>query len=272
MDEFTVLLTGSNGFLGKSLKIYLNEKNVKIETISIRTKLDIDKLIDKVNVSKNNYKIINAGWSGVTNGSLNKETQNVNFELQKYLFQISHLPNVIKFINFGSYNEYGDIEGVLTEDLINLKPISEYAIVKDLLRQHIDTIYNWKNFLHLRIANVFGPNQPINSLYGTLLNYSNSPLNFGAGNALRDMLYIDDFCHAIFLILFSNLNGILNIGSGESITNKKFIMLLSNMLKIPSNQLYFDQKKRDNTFMNDNFTLSIEKAKSLLGWNPAFIL
>lgn len=272
MNEFTVLLTGSNGFLGKSLKIYLNSKNVKIETVSIRTKHDIDKLIDKVNASKNNYKIINAGWSGVINGSLNKDTQYVNFELQKYFFQISHSPNVIKFINFGSYNEYGDIEGMLTEDLINLKPISEYAVVKNMLRHYIEDSYHWKNFLHIRIANVYGPNQPTNSLYGTLLNFSNNPLYFGAGNALRDMLHIDDFCNAIYLILYSNLNGILNLGSGESITNKKFIILLSNLLKIPLNQLYFDQKKRDNIFMSENFTLSIEKAKSILDWNPSFVL
>ena len=205
-------------------------------------------------------------------GSLNRSIQNENLELQKYLFQITFSPNVIKFINFGTYNEYGAVEGVLTENLINLKPVSEYAVVKNILRQYIESNNYFGKFLHLRIANVFGPNQPENSLYGTLLNYSNKPLYFGAGNALRDMLYIDDFCNAIFQILNSDINGILNIGSGVSITNKNFIVLLSKLFKIPSSHLYFDHQKRDNIFMSEKFTLSVEKAKSILGWETSFIL
>lgn len=272
MNKYTVLLIGSNGFLGSSLKFYLKTKNFKVETVSIRTRNDIANLIEKVNCSKTYYKIINAGWSGVINGSLNKDKQNENLELQTYLFQIANSPFVIKFINFGTYNEYGDVEGILTEDLINLKPVSEYAIVKNILRQYIDSNNYWKNFLHIRIANVYGPNQPENSLYGTLLNYSNKPLYFGAGNALRDMLYIDDFCNAIFLILNSDVSGILNIGTGTSITNKKFIILLSKLFKIPLNHIYFDQQKRDNIFMSEKFTLSVEKAKSILGWETSFIL
>ena len=272
MNEYNVLIVGSNGFLGKSLTIYLKKKNVKVETVSIRTKNDIDNITEKINGSNIYYKIINAGWSGVINGSLNKDIQKENLELQNYLFQITKSQFVLKFINFGSYNEYGDVEGVLTEDLIDLKPVSEYAVVKNILRQCIDSNYNWESFIHCRIANVFGPNQPENTLYGTLLNYSNKPLYFGAGNALRDMLYIDDFCNAIFLILNSDLNGILNIGSGKSITNKNFIILLSELFKIPLNHLYFDPQKRDNIFMSENFTLSVDKAKSLLGWNTSFVL
>jgi len=99
MNEYNVLIVGSNGFLGKSLTIYL-KKNVKVETVSIRTKNDIDNITEKINRSNIYYKIINAGWSGVINGFLNKDIQKGNLELQNYLFQITKSPFVLKFINF----------------------------------------------------------------------------------------------------------------------------------------------------------------------------
>ena len=120
----------------------------------------------------------------------------------------------------------------------------------------------------MRISNIFGPLQPSNSLYGTLLRYDNESINLGAGNALRDMLYIDDFCNAISLILDSDIYGILNIGSGKSITNREFIIKISNVLNIPLGHLNFNDDHKDNVFMSDNFTLSIEKAKLLIGWEP----
>ncbi len=268
MSDYTVLLTGANGFLGSSLKEYLQTKKVNVETASIRTKNDIDNLIQMINTAKVHYKILNAGWSGVINGSLNRETQNENLELQEYLFKIADSSSVLRFINFGSYNEYGSVNGLLTEDITDLKPVSEYAIVKNALRESIENSKNAEKYLHIRIANVYGPRQPSSSLYGTLLRYSGKPLYFGAGNALRDLLYIGDFCNAILHVLGSDLNGVLNIGSGISVTNKDFIIRVSESLKIPNSQLHFDHQKRDNIFMSDDFTLSIDKVKTLLGWSP----
>lgn len=266
MFKFNILLTGSNGFLGSAIRKHFQTIGVDIETACIRSKTDVDVLIHRINKSKAQYKILNAGWSGVKYGSLSLDIQNQNLELQKYLFQIADCSSVIHFINFGSYNEYGSLTGLLTEDLKFLKPISEYAIVKNILRRDIEDRINASKYLHLRISNVYGPTQPLNSLYGTILGYSNKPLNFGAGNAIRDMLYIDDLCDAIFRILNSDINGILNIGSGISLSNKEFILRLSAKLKIPVSQINFDNTKKDNIFMADDFTLSVSKAKTLLGW------
>ena len=269
MYDYVVLLTGSNGFLGRSLEIFLRLKNIKIETISLRTKNDIDNLEIKLRNSSVRYFILNAGWSGVKIGSLDKEIQQFNVGYQKLLLNVARYPSVIRFINFGSYNEYGSINGILIEGTKNLHPVSEYAKAKNELRAYIEeSLYSIK-FLHLRIANIYGPRQPLNSLYRTLLMYKNNPLSLGAGNALRDMLHIDDFCNAIFLILNSEISGILNIGSGISLTNKEFVLKMSKILNIPLNHLCFNEKKRDNEFMSNDFILSVDKAQELLGWKSS---
>lgn len=266
MDDYIVLLTGSNGFLGTSLKAFLSCKCIKIETFSLRTQNDIADLEIKLRNSGEKYIILNAGWSGVKIGSLDKEIQQFNLEYQKLLINVARFPSVIRFINFGSYNEYGSTKGILKEGMKDLNPVSEYAKAKNELRTYIEESAYFDKFLHLRIANIYGPGQPSNSLYTTLLMYKNKPLSLGAGNALRDMLYIDDFCNALLLIIKSKINGILNIGSGISLTNREFVLKTSETLNIPLNHLCFNEDRRDNVFMSEDFTLNVEKAHKLLGW------
>lgn len=268
MNKFVILLTGSNGFLGSSLLSFLSRKGYEVKSIVLRSKKDVDKIEERLINSPFFYIILNAGWSSVKSNTFDFNAQQSNLELQKYFFNLTSLTSVLRFINFGSYNEYGFVSGLLDESLLNLNPISEYAKAKNLLRHEIENHKYYEKFIHLRISNIYGPNQAENTLYGTLLRYNNMPLNFGACNSIRDCLYIEDFCNAIEMVLKSNLNGILNLGLGKSISNEDFIYKIANKLNIPKNHLHFNKTLKETELMGTEYTLSIEKIRSLTGWEP----
>lgn len=268
MNKYIIILTGSNGFLGSSLLNFLKKRGYEVKTVALRSKNDVDKIEQELNSSDKFYKILNAGWANVKIDTFNNNAQQSNLELQKYFFNLTKLTCVLSFINFGSYNEYGTIPGLLTENLLNLNPISEYAIAKNMLRNEIEKHKYHEKFIHLRISNIYGPAQATNTLYGTLIRYNNKPLHFGACNSIRDCLYIEDFCNAMISILNSNLNGLLNIGLGKSISNEEFVYKIANKINIPQKDLQFNKTMKETELMGRDYMLSIEKIKSLTGWEP----
>jgi len=130
----------------------------------------------------------------------------------------------------------------------------------------------------LRLANVYGPRQSLHNVYtGVLsifsqaLSQNESPTIYEDGNQTRDFVYVKDVARAFRLAMESDSTvPALNIGSGEFASVMEVAKTLRSKLGKENVELKASGKYRIGDVRH--FCLSIEKAKSVLGYTPEYSL
>lgn len=210
-----ILITGGNGFIGKSLVLGLNSTEYNIFA---PTHIDLDILNKNLltdYVTNNKIEII-------INTAI-KGGQNVLDDTLRMFDNIVSLSNKVdKIINLGSGAEYSktrDLKKISEDNFGKFIPVDDYGFSKYICSK---LSRNYKNILTLRI---FG-------LYGIYDNYlckfiSNSiaknlfdlPIKIKQ-NVLFDYLYIDDFFKIVDFFIKNNINEstFYNVTPSESIS------------------------------------------------------
>ena len=193
--------------------------------------------------------------------------------------------NIKRFVYAASSSTYGDsIQLPKIEENIG-NPLSPYAITKyvnELYAKVCGNLYGIET-IGLRYFNVFGKNQDPDGDYAAvfpkfiklLINHE-APVINGDGNQSRDFTYIDNVIQANELAAITTnpqaINQVFNIAYGESnslnyLTNK-IISLLSEYDK----EIAQIKPKYGPERIGDikNSLASIEKAKTILGYNPQY--
>lgn len=141
------------------------------------------------------------------------------------------------FVQFGSSEEYGDIEGPYTESMRE-QPNSPYALVKQLTTNTAIMLHRNYGFpsMVVRPGNLFGPLQNKNKFIPYVIDRlrNNLPLNVTPCDQKRDFIYVDDFVHEIenILNLSSKFVGeIVNLSSGNSISLRDIIEIYRKELQ-----------------------------------------
>ncbi len=159
------------------------------------------------------------------------------------------------------YKEEDEAKG--TNDYGKMKLLQE-ATVKRLL----------PNSAIIRLANVYGPDQPSGKGQGVIAEWfkaistKENPRIFGDRNSFRDYINISDATNAIEKIAKSELLGIFNVGSGRSTTLDE---LEKNFKELFGENLMFDFREERN-FDRLGYSLSVEKMWNLLAWKPKIAL
>lgn len=83
---------------------------------------------------------------------------------------------------------------------------------------------------------------------------------------LWDYLYVDDAARAILSVLYKELTGIYNIGSGQAMPLRSVVELIKDVLKSPVNVDYGAIPYKDDQVMH--LEADISKIKQLTGWTP----
>lgn len=263
-NNIEIILTGSNGFLGSQILQKINK--FKFNVFKIRSEASIHNIkLFLINNPNTEFIFLNAGWQDVKESNPNKDSIEKNFSIQTKILDLIKFNNIKKFINFGTYNEYGLLKGNLSEDILNLKPISEYAKLKYKIYKISLLQYQFHKYVHLRICNIYGESQNESSLYGTLLSYKKyrKKLIFYNNIILRDMMHVNDFIESLKLILISDIHGVVNIGSGRAITNIDFIKNKCLEFEIPISDIEFIDNEVDHYYMSNDFNLCIKKLNDL---------
>jgi len=192
---------------------------------------------------------------------------------------------VKRFIYAASSSTYVDSEALpKVEDKIG-KPLSPYAITKYVNELYADIFHRTYGLdtIGLRYFNVFGRKQDPNGAYAAVipkfvmqLMKHESPVINGDGNYSRDFTYIDNVIQMnVLAILTENpeaLNTVYNTAFGDRTTLNDLIACLKKYLSV------FDPAVGEiETIYGPNRVgdiphslASIDKAKKLLGYNPAF--
>lgn len=152
---------------------------------------------------------------------------------------------IVKFIQISTDEVYGSIdEGSWTESEI-LQPNSPYSASKAAADMFVRS-YHVTHGLDVNItrcSNNFGPRQDPEKLIPNFITRLNQNLKvpvYGDGMNVRDWLFVDDHCKAVYLVLISGKAGeIYNIGGGTELTNLQITRLLLSMMGKPDSLIEY---------------------------------
>jgi len=274
-----ILVTGGTGFLGYNLIKELINKGYKVTSLSSKKKnnknyfrkvkyifcdiTNFHKLKKKI---ENDYDYI-INFCGNINHKNKSETFHAHFHGLKNLIGSVNKDNLKLFIQIGSSLEYGRSKSPQKENT-KCKPISHYGKAKYLASKYIIQ-NNIKNFLILRLYQVYGPYQKTDRLipYTITSCLGNKKFDCSEGLQIRDFIYVSDFVDLVLKILNKKKihSGIYNVGSGKPISVKKVINLI--VKKIKKGHANFAKIKMRNDEIMDLYP-NLEKIKKIFNWKP----
>ena len=284
-----VLILGSNGLVGSSLKRVLN-KNQKIKELIASTREDTDlfslESTKKLISGHRPDVLINA--AAKVGGINANNTKRVEFILENLKINTNVLESCIphqniKIINLGSSCIYPlVVENPIKEESVmsgQLEPTnSPYAMAK-LTAIEIGNALSQQyghNVINLMPTNLYGPNDRFSEndshvipglIFRMHMAKSKKEQSFdiwGSGKPKREFLYVDDLSESINFIIDNNINvNLLNIGSGYEITIKELALKIKDIVGF-SGEVSF------NTSMPDGIERKFLNSKKIMdaGWSP----
>ena len=192
---------------------------------------------------------------------------------------------VKRFVYACSSSTYGDHQTMpkVEENIGN--PLSPYAVTKyvnELYAKVFSSLYDIET-IGLRYFNVFGPNQDPDGAYAaaiprfikSLINHE-SPIIFGDGEQSRDFTYVENVVQINQLAATCDnpeaMNKIYNVAYGEKTSVNELIGLIKEALSSFDPAIQNIESVYEKERMGDikHSWASIDKAKSLLGYEPEF--
>jgi dTDP-glucose 4,6-dehydratase len=178
---------------------------------------------------------------------------------------------VPRFLQVSTDEVYGSIAAGSFTEHSPLDPSSPYSATKaggDLLvSAHAHT--HGVEALICRGSNNYGPRQypekliplcVLNALHGDPL-----PV-YGDGRQVRNWLYVEDFCRAIHTVLLRGRPGeAYNVGGPDECEN---LLVVQRILELTGRDESLIEHVRDRPGHDRRYSLSSEKLRSELGWEP----
>jgi UDP-glucose 4-epimerase len=265
-----LLITGSNGYIGKYLIKFLRKKKIdvygcdKIGTNSLRfVKSDFpsNKVINFIKLNKINYIIHLAAITSINDDKKNTiECHNNNFIKSKVFIKKldDQKINIKKFIFSSSAAVYGVSKNFKIKESHKSRPISAYGKSKYFFENFLkkNKFQNLDEVIVLRFFNVVGGNLLLLKNKKTLFNKLNLANKKNKifyinghdhptqdGTNVRDFIDLDILSQFIFLIIKKNFKKkymIFNVGSGLG----KSILEIVHKLKEYNFKIKYSFKKK----------------------------
>tara|TARA_B100000989_G_C19484836_1_gene446923 strand:- start:14 stop:940 length:927 start_codon:yes stop_codon:yes gene_type:complete len=289
MNNFTVLVLGSNGLVGSSA-VRVLENSPKVKKVFKATRKDADlfsldatqKLISKVQPDI----LINA--AAKVGGIYANNTNRSSFIIDNLKININVYESCIPFpkikiINLGSSCIYPlNAKNPIKEEYMMTGKLestnSPYAMSKLAAIEIADSIKKeyGHSVINLMPTNLYGPNDNFSEneshvipgliarMHKAKIENSASFNIWGTGKPLREFLYVDDLSNAVEFLLDKEVDfDILNVGSGEEITILKLAELIKDIVHYQG-ELVFDTNMPD----GNPRKLIDSSLLNKLGWKP----
>ena len=272
-----ILLIGGEGYIGSNfIKKFNNEfdfivitskkkskKIAKTEYVSVTEK----KIIDKIKLLNPDIVIHLAGLSGLKKcESEPKKAFKINVEGTANVVKGCLKINA-KLIFISSREVYGETINKKSKESDIVKPKNIYGKTKMEAEKIIQNAgKNYKlNYIILRLTNVYGPgnNSGINHIIRSSINEGKIYLN--GGQQILNFIFIEDVIELIRLIILNHKlsREIINVGSNDSISLKKFVGMVIKML---DKNIDIEFKEMPN-FESLVFRPDIKKQKKILKYD-----
>lgn len=265
-----ILLTGSNGFIGKNIKALLGYQYEFIE-VSRTSNYDISNVNSLLQINNIDAVIHCAAKTFVPDSFTNPYSfYDFNIKCTLNIAEFCRVKAVSKLIYLNSY-PYGNPEYLPIDETHPIHLHSHYnkskQLCEELLFYYLDNI---TDVVSLRLFNIFGQYQSDNFLIPTILNQIIHSSNVRVQNLQpkRDYLYIKDVVSLLQKVLTdNNPNGIFNVGSGKSISVGEMIELVAKVVD-KKVEVVSENCIRENEVMD--CVADIGKVKDTFNWVPQF--
>ena len=227
----TILLVGSEGFIGSHIREYFRSKSFKVICCDIINKNEEDYYyLDSV---RNDYSYffkelhidvcINA--AGSANVAYSFQYPEKDFELNvsiviSLLGAIKNFSPSCRFVNFSSAAVYGNPSELPVKESSKLRPLSPYGYHKMLSEKLLLEYHRFFDLktCSLRVFSAYGPGLKKQLLWDMFQKSTGNEVLrlYGTGNESRDFIYITDLVKALELIIINaEFKGeAVNIASG----------------------------------------------------------
>ena len=268
-ENYSVLVTGGNGFLGSRIVSVLKKKGVKNILAPHSKEIDLRLRENCSNITKNIDVVFHTA-AKVGGIGLNQEKPGElfydNLMMGTNLMEESRKNGVKKFIALGTICSYPKFTPVPfnEENIWNGYPEetnAPYGLAKKMLLVQSQAYYQQYNFNSIVVfpTNLYGPNDNFEEnsshvipalikkiFFAKKTGKKNIPV-WGDGSPSRDFLYVEDAAEAIILAAekYSKQDPI-NLGTGEEVTIKE---LVDKIQKIMNSNLEIEWKQ---TSLMDN--------------------
>jgi UDP-glucose 4-epimerase len=169
---------------------------------------------------------------------------------------------------------YGDdVKRIPTDEEELPKPLSPYGIAKYATENYLrffSSEFGIK-YTALRYANVYGPRQDPYGEAGVVAIFSEKMLRnqevviFGDGECVRDYVYVGDVARANLLAIEKCENTVINIGTGSGTSVNELFDIMKPIAGYSREAVHKEPRPGD----VKKSILNIERARSLLGWEPS---
>ena len=295
VSTFTVI--GASGYIGSKLVNKLTDSGCNVIRSSRRDTImngdsefvmaELDSLDFWLNIVEKSDVIIHLAG----NTSINVANDNPALDLNSSVVPIYRLIEACKILRkrprvvFAStVTAYGFTDNLPVSEATAENPESFYDLHKFFVERQLvlATKLNICDGVSLRLANVYGPSSAnssandrgiLNKIIGLALAGDIVSL-YGGGNYIRDYIYIDDVVDAFILASISSKSAgeVFNVGSGVGTSVRDAFNAVTQEVYRQTNKIIEmkDMPWPENSPKIDmrNFTASIKKAHTCLGWCP----
>jgi nucleoside-diphosphate-sugar epimerase len=296
-EVITYTVIGASGYIGSKLVNKLTDSGCNVIRSSRRDTImngdsefvmaELDSLDFWLNIVEKSDVIIHLAG----NTSINVANDNPALDLNSSVVPIYRLIEACKILRkrprvvFAStVTAYGFTDNLPVSEATAENPESFYDLHKFFVERQLvlATKLNICDGVSLRLANVYGPSSSnssandrgiLNKIIGLALAGDIVSL-YGGGNYIRDYIYIDDVVDAFILASISSKSAgeVFNVGSGVGTSVRDAFNAVTQEVYRQTNKIIEmkDMPWPENSPKIDmrNFTASIKKAHTCLGWSP----
>ncbi|MEQ1799274.1 MAG: NAD(P)-dependent oxidoreductase [Lacibacter sp.] len=271
-----IIVTGSNGFIGRSLVkqlltgkhevcVLVRNKTVQPQVNTISYNDSLLDCADDVQSWKPDV-FFHLAWRGVDNTQRNSEENNLyNYRLTIDSVKLAKEAGCKQWIGAGSQAEYGVANSILSETE-NCKPVTGYGSTKQKLCNETQTLCSSYNMVHswARIFSVYGPNDHQETLISYLIKtmFEKEVPQVSSCTQHWDYLFVNDAAAALGSLI--NHAGVYNIASGKTVVLKEVVETIQQLTGYKGEIQWGYKPDAALHFLCG----SIEKISRNTGWSP----
>ena len=287
-----LLVTGGLGFIGSNFILKVLEENTDIQITNVDAELAGSNKKNLSSVEKNkNYEFVKGN---ITNRRLMEKLITncdsvINFAAESFVdrsiyeadpFLVSNIRGAFtildiitkqkkQMIQISTDEIFGSILNGNADEGSKFNPSNPYAATKASAELLVDSYHKTfdSNVIITRCTNNFGPRQFPEKLIPKIILLAKLDKNipiYGSGKNIRDWIYVDEHCDAIFRVLMKGKSGqSYNISGNTEISNLQITNYILEKMNKSKDLIKFVDDRPGHDF---RYSLDSTKISNELGW------